>query len=82
MLIGQDYLCVIHLGNVSLLGHYNWPQEGKEKLHNIIISMAFKWMQILFRRWKTHTPYDESTYLTALKSKSSPLLKFAVESEL
>ncbi|ALS33117.1 hypothetical protein PTRA_a1983 [Pseudoalteromonas translucida KMM 520] len=47
-----------------------------------IRSLAFKWIRILFRCWKTHTPYDESTYLIALKSKGSPLLKFAVESEL
>ena len=26
-------------------------------------SLAFKWMRILFRCWKTRTPYDEATYL-------------------
>ncbi|WP_252371759.1 hypothetical protein [Pseudoalteromonas sp. S558] len=70
-------------GKASLLGHDSWQQEAKGKPHNTIIrSLAFKWIRILFRCWKTHTPYDESTYLTALKSKGSPLLKFAVESEL
>ncbi|MEM5546923.1 transposase [Pseudoalteromonas fuliginea] len=67
----------------SLLGHDSWQQEAKGKPHNTIIrSLAFKWIRILFRCWKAHTPYDELTYLTALKSKGSPLLKFAVESEL
>jgi transposase len=62
---------------------YYRQQEAKGKPHNTIIrSLAFKWIRILFRCWKTHTPYDESTYLIALKSKGSPLLKFAVESEL
>ncbi|KTF17059.1 transposase [Pseudoalteromonas sp. H105] len=62
---------------------YYRQQEAKGKPHNTIIrSLAFKWIRILFRCWKTHTPYDEPTYLTALKSKGSPLLKFAVESGL
>jgi len=62
---------------------YYRQQEAKGKPHNTIIrSLAFKWIRILFRCWKTHTPYDESTYLTAKKSKGAPLLKFAVESEL
>jgi hypothetical protein len=62
---------------------YYRQQEAKGKPHNTIIrSLAFKWIRILFRCWKTYTLYDESTYLTALKSKGSPLLKFAVESKL
>ena len=62
---------------------YYRQQEGKGKPHNTIIrSLAFKWIRILFRCWKTHTPYDESTYLTALKSKGSSLLKFVVERAL
>ena len=66
-----------------LIDHDSWQQETIGKPHNTIItSLAFKWIRILFRCWKTHTPYDESTYLTALKSKGSPLLKFAVKSEL
>jgi len=62
---------------------YYEQQKAKGKPHNCIIrSLAFKWIRIVFRCWKTNTPYDESTYLIALKSKGSPLLKFAVESEL
>ena len=66
----------------SLIDRDSWQQEAKGKTHNTIIrSLVFKWIRNLFRCWKTHTPYDESTYLAALKSKGSPLLKFAVESE-
>jgi len=62
---------------------YYEQQKAKGKPHNSIIrSLAFKWIRIVFRCWKTNTPYDESTYLIELKSKGSPLLKFAVESEL
>lgn len=59
---------------------YYRQQESKGKPHNTIIrALAFKWIRILFRCWKARTAYDESTYLQALKSKGSPLLRFAVE---
>jgi len=46
----------------------------------VIRALAFKWIRIVFRCWKSNTPYDESTYLKALKKRGSPLLKFAAES--
>ena len=61
---------------------YYRQQESKGKPHNTIIrALAFKWIRILFRCWKSNTAYDESTYLEALKRKGSPLLKYAVESK-
>lgn len=61
---------------------YYRQQESKGKPHNTIIrTLAFKWIRILFRCWKSNTPYDESTYLETLKRKGSPLLKYAVESK-
>ncbi|MDO6428817.1 IS110 family transposase [Thalassotalea sp. 1_MG-2023] len=61
---------------------YYKQQQEKGKPHNTIIrAVAFKWIRILFRCWKTCTAYDESKYLEALKSKGSPLLKYAVESK-
>ncbi|WP_259368684.1 transposase [Colwellia sp. BRX10-4] len=60
---------------------YYEQQISKGKPHNSIIrSLAFKWIRIVFRCWKTHTPYDESKYLEALKRRGSPLLKFAINS--
>lgn len=60
---------------------YYEQQKSKGKPHNSIIrSLAFKWIRIVFRCWKTNTPYDESTYLAALKKRGSPLLKFAINS--
>jgi transposase len=60
---------------------YYEQQKSKGKPHNSIIrSLAFKWIRIVFRCWKTNTPYDESTYLAALKRRGSPLLKFAINS--
>ena len=58
---------------------YYEQQIAKGKPHNTVIrSLAFKWIRIVFRCWKNKTPYDESTYLAALKKRNSPLLKFAV----
>ena len=37
-------------------------------------ALAFKWIRILCRCWQDRTPYNESTYLNALKRRGSPLL--------
>jgi len=60
---------------------YYQQQISKGKPHNVAIrSLAFKWIRIVFRCWKSNTRYDESTYLNVLKERKSPLLKFMVES--
>ena len=43
--------------------------------HAAVRALAFKWIRILFRCWKTRTPYDESIYLACLRARNSPLLK-------
>lgn len=59
---------------------YYEQQLSKGKPHNTIIrSLAFKWIRIMFKCWKTNTPYDESKYLKALQKQGSPLLSFAVK---
>ncbi len=56
-------------------------QISKGKPHNTVIrALAFKWIRIAFRCWKTNTPYDESKYLKALKKRGSPLLEYAINS--
>lgn len=58
---------------------YYEQQISKGKPHNTVIrALAFKWIRIAFRCWKTNTPYDESKYLKALKQRGSPLLAYAV----
>jgi transposase len=44
--------------------------RGK-KYSTIIRSLAFKWIRILFRCWKTKTPYDETKYMETLKKRGS-----------
>jgi transposase len=41
--------------------------------HPTIRALAFKWIRIMFRCWKDHTPYDEVRYQQALKRRGSPL---------
>jgi transposase len=54
---------------------YYRQQRGKGCSHQTAVrALAFKWIRILYRCWQTRTPYDESTYLNALKRRGSPLL--------
>jgi transposase len=56
-------------------GAYYQQQRAKGSSHQIALrALAFKWVRILYRCWQTRTPYDESTYLNALKRRGSPLL--------
>ncbi len=58
---------------------YYQQQISKGKPHNAAIrSLAFKWIRIAYRCWKTSTPYNESVYLNALKKRGAPLLEFAI----
>ena len=44
--------------------------------HATLRSLAFKWVRILFRCWKTRTPYSEQHYLQQLQRRHVPLLAF------
>ncbi len=37
-------------------------------------ALAFKWIRIRYRCWQNRTPYDEATYLVALKRRGSPVM--------
>ena len=54
---------------------YYRQQRDKGCSHQAAVrALAFKWIRVLYRCWQTRTPYDESTYLNALKRRGSPLL--------
>lgn len=58
---------------------YYQQQIAKGKHHNTAIrALAFKWIRIVFKCWKDRKPYDETTYLEALRKRESPLLEFAI----
>jgi transposase len=59
-------------------GLYYYQQREKGCSHQAAVrALAFKWIRILYRCWKTRTPYDEARYLKALQDRGSPLLKMA-----
>ncbi|MGB5630952.1 MAG: IS110 family transposase [Woeseiaceae bacterium] len=59
-------------------GLYYQQQRNKGCSHQAAVrALAFKWIRILYRCWKTRTPYDETRYLKALQERGSPLLKMA-----
>ena len=54
---------------------YYQGQRRKGKSHQSAIrALAYKWIRIIYRCWKTRTCYDEAKYLRALKDRNSPLL--------
>lgn len=59
-------------------GLYYYQQRAKGCSYQAAVrALAFKWIRILYRCWKTRTPYDEARYLKALRERGSPLLKTA-----
>jgi transposase len=59
----------------SWAGAFYWQQRKKGCSHGVAVrALAFKWIRILYKAWKTKEPYDEATYLVALKKHGSPLL--------
>jgi hypothetical protein len=49
-------------------------KRAQGKSHQATIrALAFKWIRIMFRCWKSHTPYDEAKYLFALKKAGNKI---------
>jgi transposase len=56
---------------------YYFEQLARGKHHHAAVrALAFKWIRILYRCWKNHTPYSEELYLQALRQRASPLLAY------
>ena len=49
--------------------------------HAALRTLAFKWIRILFRCWKTKIPYSEERYLESLRRRNAPLLAFLSATE-
>uniref|UniRef100_UPI00292D4E54 transposase n=1 Tax=Klebsiella michiganensis TaxID=1134687 RepID=UPI00292D4E54 len=55
--------------------YYQGLREKGKSHQSAIRALAFKWIRIIYRCWKTRTQYDEAKYLLALEGRHSPLLK-------
>jgi transposase len=59
---------------------YYQQQRSKGNNHQAAVrALAYKWIRILHHCWRTGKPYDETTYLKALKKRGSPLLAHIVD---
>ena len=61
------------IGSSQWAREYYQHQRAKGKSHHAAVrALAFKWIRILYRCWKDHTPYDEARYLETLRRRHSP----------
>jgi hypothetical protein len=55
---------------------YYQQQKKRGKRHWAILrSLAFIWVRILWKCWQSRTPYNEATYLAALRRRNSKLIQ-------
>ncbi len=55
---------------------YKMKKEKGMKHNAILRELAFKWIRIIFRIWKTKTKYSETQYIQRLKITGSPIINF------
>jgi transposase len=56
---------------------YYRQQRSKGRTRQAALrGLAYKWIRILHRCWRTRQQYDEASYLNSLKKRDSPLLEF------
>lgn len=56
--------------------YYDQQRARGNNHHAALRALAYKWIRILFRCWKERRPYDEDTYIDALRRRGSPLAKY------
>jgi transposase len=52
---------------------YDQLRKRGKSHHAALRALAFKWIRIIFRCWKTRTPYDEARYCKSLQLRRSPV---------
>lgn len=60
--------------------YYDMLRARGAKHHAAVRALAFKWIRILYRCWKSRTEYDELLYTGALIKRNSPIVKFMTPS--
>jgi transposase len=61
--------------------YYQMQRARGNHHHAAIRALAFKWIRIMFRCWKTYTAYNELIYLKSLQKRHAPLLDYLSKSE-
>jgi hypothetical protein len=53
---------------------YQYQRTRGKGHHAAVRALAYKWIRILFRCWKTRQPYDPELYLKSLTQRGAPYL--------
>jgi transposase len=53
---------------------YDAQIARKKSHHAALRALAFRWIRVIFRCWKTQTPYEEQAYKRSLQRRGSPLI--------
>jgi len=53
--------------------YYDQQRQRGKSHHAALRALAFKWIRIIFRCWKTRKPYDETIYCKSLQLRGSSL---------
>ena len=56
--------------------YYKLQRANGHGHHAALRKLAYRWIRILYRVWKTKTPYDPQRYLQVLKHRNHPLLQY------
>ena len=56
------------------LAYYHQQRDRGAGHHAAIRSLAYRWIRILFRCWKTNEHYNEARYIDRLQQKKSPVI--------
>jgi transposase len=62
--------------------YYNDLKSRGKKHHAAVRSLAFKWMRILYRCWKSREPYREEVYLASVAKRRLPVKRLAASVQM
>ena len=62
--------------------YYDDLKSRGKKHHAAVRALAFKWMRILYRCWKTREPYREEVYLASVAKRRLPLKSLAASVQM
>lgn len=56
--------------------YYDMKRDKGLGHHAAVRALSYKWIRIIFRCWQDRVPYNEETYLQALRKKGSSVINF------
>jgi transposase len=77
----QEYANESILHSLWAKAYYQMQRDRGNHHHAAVRALAFKWIRIMFRCWKTHSPYNEMSYLKSLQKRHAPVLEYLSKSD-